>query len=72
MGDMGFPSFTVDQYVIQKDKEKMTQKGLKYFVHETLDGGRCIVNPKGHYKELMMAFMSAIFFLGISTSMQIW
>jgi hypothetical protein len=36
----------------------MMQKGFKYFVHETLEGGRCIAKAKGHHQELIMAFMS--------------
>jgi hypothetical protein len=58
MGDMGMPSFTIDQDVIKKDKDKMMEKGLKYVVHETLEGGRCIAKAKGHHQELIMAFMS--------------
>jgi hypothetical protein len=58
MDDMGVPSFTVDEDDIKKDKDKMMQKGFKYFVHETLKGGRCIANAKGHHQELVMASMS--------------
>ena len=52
MGDMGFPRFIVDQYVIKKDKGEMTQKGLKYFVHKSLEGRRCTAKAKGHHQEL--------------------
>jgi hypothetical protein len=41
---------------------------LKYVVHETLEGGRCIAKAKGHHQELIMAFMSEKIVLGISTS----
>jgi hypothetical protein len=37
MGEMGMSSFTVNQDAIQKGEEKMTYKGLKYVVHETLE-----------------------------------
>jgi hypothetical protein len=45
MGDMGLPSFIVDQDVIKKD-DKMTYKRFKYFFHETLEGGKCIAKAK--------------------------
>jgi hypothetical protein len=40
MGDVGLPNFMIDQDVIKKEKRKMTLKGLKYFDHETMEGGR--------------------------------
>lgn len=40
------PSFTVDQDVNKKDKDKMMEEGLKDVVHETLEGGRCIAKAK--------------------------
>lgn len=36
----------------------MTHEGFKYFVHETLEGGRFIAKANGHHQELAMAFMS--------------
>jgi len=63
MGDMGLTICNVDQDVIKKDKDKMMQKGFKYFVHETLDGGMCIAKDKWNHQELVMSFMSMkIFF----------
>jgi hypothetical protein len=47
MGDMGFPSFTIDQYVIKQYKDKIMNNGIKYFFHETLEGGRCIAKARG-------------------------
>jgi hypothetical protein len=46
MGDMGMSSFTIDQDYIKKDEDKMINKGLKDFVHETLEGGRGIAKTK--------------------------
>jgi hypothetical protein len=40
MGDMVMPSFIVDQEVIKKYEDKIMEKGLKYVVHETLEGVR--------------------------------
>jgi len=55
---MGWLSCTIDQDVINKDKEKMMYKGFKYFFHETLEGGRCIAKSKGNHQEIIMALMS--------------
>jgi hypothetical protein len=49
---MGLSSITIDQYVIKKDEDKMMEKGLKYVVHETLEGVRCISKAKGNYEEI--------------------
>jgi hypothetical protein len=60
MGDMGMPCFTANQHVINKYKDTMMNKGLKYFVCETLEGGRCIAKSKvGIHQKLKMSFMSA-------------
>ena len=58
MSDMGVPSFIVDQDVIKKNEDKMTYKGLKDVVHETLEIGRCIAKAKGHHQEIVVVFMS--------------
>jgi hypothetical protein len=36
----------------------MMKKGLKYFVQDTREGGRCIAKAKGHHQELILAFVS--------------
>jgi hypothetical protein len=37
MGNMGLPSFTVNEDVIKEDKDKMMEKGSKDVIHETLE-----------------------------------
>jgi hypothetical protein len=64
---MGMPSFTIDQYVIKKDEDKMTEKGLKDVVNETLKGGRCISKAKGPHQELTKVVMGMY-----ASFMRIW
>jgi hypothetical protein len=58
MGNMGLPSFVIDEDVIKKYREKMTFKGFKYMIHETLEGGGCTTKAKRNNQELIMAFIS--------------
>jgi hypothetical protein len=71
MGDMGLPIFNVDQGVIKKYEEKMMEKGLKYVVHEILEGGRFIAKEEVHHQELVITFMSVKNSIGVGTS-QFW
>jgi hypothetical protein len=40
------------------------QQGFKYIIHETLECGGCITKAKRHHQELILAFLSMIFFGG--------
>jgi hypothetical protein len=37
----------------------MMEEGVKDMIHETLKGGGCITQAKGHEQELIMALMSS-------------
>jgi len=42
------PRGTIDQDVVKKHKDKLTQERLEHCVHETLECRRCIGQPEGH------------------------
>lgn len=52
-----FHSCTVNEYIIQEDQNKFSQKWLQHLVHNALKGGRCIGEAKGHHLELVISLM---------------
>jgi hypothetical protein len=57
MGQMDFPSFTIDYDIIKEKKDKMTKERVEDMIHETLKSGRCITQIEGHDQEIIMALM---------------
>ena len=53
------PSFTIDEDIIKEDQNKVSQVGLKYFIHQFLECGRGICETKWHEKKFIMAIMCA-------------
>jgi hypothetical protein len=68
MGNMGLPSFTINENIIKEDQYKMTEEGVEDMIHEALESGGCITQAEGNDQELIMAFMSMKGSLGNVTS----
>lgn len=56
---MGRPRITVDENFVKKHQNKFAQKWAKYVIHESLKCGGSIGEAKRHYKELVVARVSA-------------
>ena len=54
---MRFPIFTIDEDVIKEHKEKGLKIRFQYVIHESLEGGWCILKAKRHDQKLIIAFM---------------
>jgi hypothetical protein len=55
---MIFQTGTIDQYVIQKNQHKLPKEWFQDFIHDTLESGRGIGEPKRHDSELIVPMMS--------------
>jgi len=63
---MSLKGRTVNQYVIQKDHHKFSQKWGQDIIHDALKGGRGIGQPKWHDLEviqLLMCFENSLVFI---------
>jgi hypothetical protein len=58
MGQMGLPSFTINEDIIKEDQYKLMEERAKDMICEALESGGCITQDEGHDQELIMAFMS--------------
>ena len=64
MGEMGLPSFTIDENIIKENQEKMMEERTKNIIHETLESGGGITQEKWNYQELIVTLMSSKCSLG--------
>jgi hypothetical protein len=48
MGNMGLPSFTIDENIIKENYDKMKKRRMEDMIHEALEGGGGITEAKGH------------------------
>ena len=53
------PGATVDEDVIEENKDKFSEIWLEQVVHKALKSGWGIIKTKWHDQELIMAFMSS-------------
>lgn len=49
------PSLAIDQNVVKKDKDKLSQEGAEDIIHEGLEHRRSVEEPKCHHLELVEA-----------------
>jgi hypothetical protein len=57
--EMRGPRWAVDEDVIKKHEHELTEERAQHGVHQALECGRCIREPKRHDQELEVAFVSA-------------
>jgi hypothetical protein len=58
MGNMGLPSFYIDENIIKENQDKTTEERMEDMIHEILKTRGIIKKGKWHKKELIMTFMS--------------
>jgi hypothetical protein len=58
MGNMRFPSFTIDENIIKENYDKMMEKRMEDMIHEALEGGEGITQAKGHEQKLIVTLVS--------------
>ena len=56
MLEMIFPRLTVDEDAIKNNKDKGPEIRIENFIHENLEGGRCITKSKWLNKKLIVAY----------------
>jgi hypothetical protein len=64
MGNMGWPSFIIDENIIKENQEKMTEEREKYMIDETFKSGGIITEAEWHNQELIVTLMSSKCSLG--------
>jgi len=43
MGEMGFPSFSINENIIKEKQDKMTKEQIEDMINETLESGGSII-----------------------------
>jgi hypothetical protein len=59
MTDVFFPGFAINQDIVEKDYDKLTEVLLKQSVHSVLKGGWGVAEAKGHHQKLIVAEVGA-------------